>query len=55
LIVIPTAYAYGFLVMEPASEMLYLHTVYYAPESDGRVTWNDPVRVATGHCAPPTY
>lgn len=41
-IFIPEGCAHGFQVLEPDSELLYLHTASYAPEHEGAVRWNDP-------------
>ena len=43
--VIPEGCAHGFQVLEPESELLYLHTAYYAREAEGAVRYDDP-RVA---------
>lgn len=42
MMVIPEGCAHGFQVLEPDSELLYLHTAFYAPESEGGVSCNDP-------------
>jgi dTDP-4-dehydrorhamnose 3,5-epimerase len=42
MMVIPEGCAHGFQVLEPASELLYLHTADYEPSSEGGVRWNDP-------------
>lgn len=42
MIVIPEGCAHGFQVLEPGSELLYLHTAAYAPDAEGGVAWNDP-------------
>lgn len=34
---IPKGFAHGFQVLEPDSELLYLHTAAYAPEAEGGV------------------
>jgi len=39
---IPEGCAHGFQVLEAESELLYLHTVFYAPESEGGVRHDDP-------------
>jgi dTDP-4-dehydrorhamnose 3,5-epimerase len=39
---IPEGCAHGFQVLEADSELLYLHTASYAPESDGGVPHDDP-------------
>jgi len=40
--VIPEGCAHGFQVLEPNSELLYLHTSFYQPEYEGGVRYNDP-------------
>ena len=40
--VIPAGCAHGFQVLEPDSELLYLHTAYYAREAEGGVRFDDP-------------
>lgn len=42
MMVIPEGFAHGFQVLEPQSELLYLHTAFYAPESEGGLRFNDP-------------
>lgn len=42
MLVIPEGCAHGFQVLEPESELLYLHTAMYAPEAEGGVFCNDP-------------
>lgn len=42
MIVIPEGCAHGFQVLEPDSELLYLHTACYAPEAEGGVHPLDP-------------
>jgi len=39
---IPEGCAHGFQVIEPDSELLYLHTAPYSPGSEGGVRWDDP-------------
>jgi dTDP-4-dehydrorhamnose 3,5-epimerase len=39
---IPEGCAHGFQVLEPDSELLYLHTAAYAPDHEGGVRWDDP-------------
>lgn len=39
---IPEGCAHGFQVIEPDSELLYLHTAPYAPEHEGGVRHDDP-------------
>lgn len=42
MLVIPEGFAHGFQVLEPDSEMLYLHTAFYDAEREGRVRYDDP-------------
>ena len=42
MIVIPEGFAHGFQVLEAGSELLYLHTSFYKPESEGGVRHDDP-------------
>ena len=42
MMVIPEGCAHGFQVLDPDSEMLYLHTAFYAPEVGGHVAFDDP-------------
>jgi len=42
MMVIPEGFAHGFQVLEPESELLYLHTAFYTPELEGGVRFNDP-------------
>jgi dTDP-4-dehydrorhamnose 3,5-epimerase len=42
MLVIPEGCAHGFQVLEPESELLYLHTAFYAPEAEGAIPCNDP-------------
>ena len=39
---IPEGFAHGFQVLDPDSEMFYLHTAFYAPEKAGGVAFDDP-------------
>jgi dTDP-4-dehydrorhamnose 3,5-epimerase len=39
---IPEGCAHGFQVLEPDSELLYLHTAPYASQHEGAVRWDDP-------------
>lgn len=43
MLVIPEGCAHGFQVLEADSEMLYLHTEYYVPDSEGGVLYCDPL------------
>lgn len=42
MLVIPEGCAHGFQVLEPDSELLYLHTASYAPAAEGGVRFDDP-------------
>lgn len=42
MLVIPEYCGHGFQVLEPESEMLYLHTAFYEKSSEGGVRHNDP-------------
>ena len=39
---IPEGFAHGFQVLEPGSELLYLHSGPWVPESEKGIRWNDP-------------
>jgi dTDP-4-dehydrorhamnose 3,5-epimerase len=43
LLAIPERCAHGFQVIEPDSELLYLHTAYYEPSAEGGVHFADPL------------
>lgn len=42
MLVIPEGCAHGFQVLEEGSELLYLHTAFYSPETESGVRYNDP-------------
>jgi dTDP-4-dehydrorhamnose 3,5-epimerase len=42
MMVIPEGFAHGFQVLEPDSELLYLHTAPYTPSAEGGLRHNDP-------------
>jgi dTDP-4-dehydrorhamnose 3,5-epimerase len=42
MLVIPEGCAHGFQVLEPQSELLYLHTAHYEPSAEGAVRYDDP-------------
>jgi dTDP-4-dehydrorhamnose 3,5-epimerase len=42
MMVIPEGFAHGFQVLAAGSELLYLHTAFYMPESEGGVRYDDP-------------
>ena len=43
MLVIPEGCAHGFQVLEPNSELLYLHTMYYTPDAEAGVRFDDPL------------
>jgi dTDP-4-dehydrorhamnose 3,5-epimerase len=46
-LLIPPGCAHGFQVLEPNSELLYLHAAPYLPQNETGVRWDDPIlRVA---------
>lgn len=47
MIVVPEGCAHGFQVLAPESELLYLHTAAYAPQSEGAVRYDDPAAAIT--------
>lgn len=42
MMVIPEGFAHGFQVLEPESELLYLHTAFYAPSAEAGLRHDDP-------------
>lgn len=42
MLVVPEGCAHGFQVLEPDSELLYLHTAAYTPEAESGVRHDDP-------------
>ena len=42
MLIVPEGCAHGFQVLEPGSEMLYLHTAFYDPSAEGGVNHDDP-------------
>ncbi|KUI06096.1 dTDP-4-dehydrorhamnose 3,5-epimerase family protein [Mycobacterium sp. IS-3022] len=52
MLVIPEGFAHGFQALEPASELLYLHTAFYHPPSEGGLRHDDP-RLAITWPLPP--
>jgi len=42
VMIIPEGFAHGFQVMEADSELLYLHTEFYCPQSEGGIRHDDP-------------
>lgn len=47
MMVIPEGFAHGFQVLEAGSELLYLHTTFYKPDSEGGVRHDDPALAIT--------
>lgn len=43
MVIIPEGCAHGFQVLEPGSELLYLHTNFYNPEYEAGIPYNDPM------------
>lgn len=43
MMVIPEGFAHGFQVLEPESDLLYLHTAAYSPPAEGGVRHDDPL------------
>ncbi len=42
MMVIPEGFAHGFQVIEPESELLYLHTAFYTPSAESGLRYDDP-------------
>ncbi|MCR4343412.1 MAG: dTDP-4-dehydrorhamnose 3,5-epimerase, partial [Candidatus Scalindua sp.] len=42
MFIVPEGCAHGFQVLEPDSELLYLHTAFYNPEYEGGILYDDP-------------
>jgi dTDP-4-dehydrorhamnose 3,5-epimerase len=42
MLYVPDGFAHGYLTLEDDSEVLYLVTSRYAPESARGIRWNDP-------------
>jgi dTDP-4-dehydrorhamnose 3,5-epimerase len=42
MLIIPEGCAHGFQVLEPDSQLLYLHTAFYVPEAEDGVAYDDP-------------
>ena len=52
MMVIPEGFAHGFQVLEPNSQLLYLHTECYCKIAEGMVRFDDP-RIAIAWPLPP--
>lgn len=39
---IPAGFAHGFQVLQPGSELLYLHSAHYRPELEGGLRYDEP-------------
>lgn len=46
-LLIPEGCAHGFQVLEPGSELLYLHSGVWVPEAETGVRWDDPTLAIT--------
>lgn len=42
MMAIPEGFAHGFQALEPETELLYLHTAFYEPSSEGGLRHDDP-------------
>lgn len=42
MMVVPEGFAHGFQVLDPKSELLYLHTALYTPSAEGGLRHDDP-------------
>jgi dTDP-4-dehydrorhamnose 3,5-epimerase len=42
MMVVPEGFAHGFQVLEPESELLYLHTAFYTSSAEGGLRHDDP-------------
>lgn len=51
-LLIPEGCAHGFQVLEPHSELLYLHSGAWVPEAESGVRWDDPQLAITWPSSP---
>lgn len=51
-LLIPEGCAHGFQVLEPASELLYLHSGTWVPEAETGLRWDDPQLAISWPLAP---
>jgi dTDP-4-dehydrorhamnose 3,5-epimerase len=42
MMIIPEGFAHGFQVLEPESELLYMHTAFFTPSAEGGLRHDDP-------------
>jgi dTDP-4-dehydrorhamnose 3,5-epimerase len=42
MIYVPEGFAHGFQTLQDHCELIYHHTAFYAPDSDGGIRYNDP-------------
>lgn len=43
MIYVPEGFAHGFQTLEEHSELIYHHTAYYEPKSEGGIRFDDPI------------
>ncbi|MCB0550047.1 MAG: dTDP-4-dehydrorhamnose 3,5-epimerase [Phaeodactylibacter sp.] len=43
MIYVPEGFAHGFQALESGTELIYHHTAYYAPDSEGGIRYDDPL------------
>ena len=49
---LPEGCAHGFQVLEPGSELLYIHSGVWVPEAESGVRWDDPQLAITWPLTP---
>jgi dTDP-4-dehydrorhamnose 3,5-epimerase len=42
MLYVPGDFAHGFQTLQPDTEVFYMVSKYYSPESAGGIRWNDP-------------